>query len=410
MAFVNESTTAQVAFVGRQPIYGRAVNVFAYELLYRNGDGNLANFVDEDGATTKVMLNTFLEIGLDRIVGEHKAFINVTRNFILEKLYQAIPKERVVLEVLEHIQPDPPIIDALTDLSKQGYMIALDDFVYHEALEPLVAIADIVKVDVLSLPRVTVKEHVRALRRYPVKLLAEKVETHEDFEFCKSLGFDFFQGYFFCEPNVISGRGIPTNRMSMLFLLTKLQNPEIQIPQLEDIIKTDVSLSLKILRYVNSAYFGLLKKVDSIAQAACLVGIDRLRTWATLLAMASIKEKPYELIVTAMVRARMCEQLGLCLRQEAADSFFTVGLFSVLDSMFDSDMSEIVNTLPLSSDIRSALLPHEGVMGEALNCVIAYERGNWESVRCRNLELSTIREAYLNALHWTSTVLTLFRE
>ena len=370
----------------------------------------MADFDDGDQATAQVMQNAFLEIGLDQIVGEHKAYINVTPSFILGKWYQALPKDQVVLEILETIQPDPDILDALSELSKAGYTIALDDFVYEKSLRPFLAIANIIKIDVLALPPETVQDYVRMFRQYPVKLLAEKVETHEDFEACKALGFDLFQGYFFCKPQVVSGKSMQTNRMSMLILLAKLQDANIEMSELEDIIKSDISLSLKILRYVNSPYFGLMEKVDSIGRAACLVGIDRLRMWATLLTLVSMKEKPHELILTAIVRGKMCEFLGVALQQDAESSFFTVGLFSLLDTMFDGNMADIVSTLPLSSEVCEALLAREGVMGEALNCVLAYERGEWESVWCRDLDQSKIQEAYLQAIQWSSTIMGQFKE
>jgi len=203
---LDRAIESHTAFVGRQPIYGRSIDVFAYELLFRNDEVNRASFMDGNAATAQVMLNTFVEIGLDHIVDHHLAFINLTRDFVLGNYCIALPKDRVVLEVLENMGVDQELIDALNRLSGLGYRIALDDFVYHESLKPLVELADIIKVDVLALDRKTVAEHVEILRQYPVKLLAEKVETHEEFEFCRDLGFDYFQGYFFCKPKIISSQ------------------------------------------------------------------------------------------------------------------------------------------------------------------------------------------------------------
>ena len=277
------------AFVGRQPIYGRSIDVFAYELLFRNNEVNRASFTDGNAATAQVMLNTFVEIGLDHIVDHHLAFINLTRDFVLGNYCIALPKDRVVLEVLENMGVDQELIDALNRLSGLGYRIALDDFVYHESLKPLVELADIIKVDVLELDRKTVARHVEILRQYPVKLLAEKVETHEEFEFCRDLGFDYFQGYFFCKPNVISVKPMPANRMSVLALLTQLQNPTIEISQLERIFQEDLSLGSQVLRYINSAFFEMPKHIDSIDQAVYMVGTDRLRMWASLLMLGRIE-------------------------------------------------------------------------------------------------------------------------
>ncbi len=400
------SQSNATALVGRQPIYGSDVDVFAYELLYRGGDSNAANFADGDAATASVMLNTMLEIGLEQIVGSKLAFINMTSNLILGKLCETLPKTQVVLEILENVEPTPEIIEALTNLSQQGYTIALDDFIYHESLQPLVEIANIVKVDVMALSHEEIQEHVIWLRQYPIKLLAEKVETHEDFEFCRALGFDYYQGYFFCKPNVIASTRVPANRIAILMLLAKLQETDIEFSNIEKEIKTDVSLSYKLLRYVNSAYCGLPRTVDSIGQAACMVGLDKLRMWVTLMSLASMEEKPFELLVTATVRAHMCEQLGRVLQFEPIEQCFTVGLFSVLDGFFDCELSEILESLPLSSEVRNALLDRTGALGEVLDCVIAFEHGEWKQVECGQIDLAIIQSAYLEAIQWSSQILS----
>ena len=397
------------AFVGRQPIYGRSIDVFAYELLFRNNEVNRASFTDGNAATAQVMLNTFVEIGLDHIVDHHLAFINLTRDFVLGNYCIALPKDRVVLEVLENMGVDQELIDALNRLSGLGYRIALDDFVYHESLKPLVELADFIKVDVLELDRKTVARHVEILRQYPVKLLAEKVETHEEFEFCRDLGFDYFQGYFFCKPNVISVKPMPANRMAVLALLTQLQNPTIEISQLERIFQEDLSLGSQVLRYINSAFFEMPKHIDSIDQAVSMVGTDRLRMWASLLMLARIEEKPVELFVTAIVRARMCEQLALAHHVPDVDQYFTVGLFSILDGLLDQSMDDIIPTLPLEREIRQALLNRQGALGMTLDCVLAYERGDWDTVLCHGFEVETVKAAYLEAISWTSYITPLLK-
>lgn len=405
----SKAVDSNVAFVGRQPIYGRSIDVFAYELLFRNNEINRASFTDGDAATAQVMLNTFVEIGLDHIVDHHLAFINLTRDFVLGNYCVALPKDRVVLEVLENMGVDQELMNALQRLSKLGYRIALDDFVYHESLKPLVEIADIIKVDILELDRETVAEHVKILRQYPVKLLAEKVETHEEFEFCRDLGFDYFQGYFFCKPNVISAKPMPVNRMAILALLTQLQNPTIEISQLERIIQEDFSLGAQVLRYINSAFFEMPKQIDSIDQAVYMVGTDRLRTWASLLMLARIEDKPVELLVTAIVRARMCEQLALAYQVRDVDQYFTVGLFSILDGLLDQPLEDIIPTLPLGLDIQEALVHKTGSLGMTLDCVLAYERGDWDTVLCHGVEVETVKAAYLEAISWTSYLVPLLK-
>jgi c-di-GMP phosphodiesterase len=192
--------------LGRQPIYTRQLDIFAYELLFRNGTENYATFANGNEATSQVILHACVNIGLDDLVGQKLAFINVTRDFILSESFALLPAERVVMEVLENMQVDARLLDAVQRLSAQGYVIALDDFIYYDHLQPLVELADIVKIDVHALDRATVQEHVARLRHYKVKLLAEKVETAEDLAYCQALGFDYFQGYFFGQPYIVTGQ------------------------------------------------------------------------------------------------------------------------------------------------------------------------------------------------------------
>lgn len=389
-------------FVGRQPIYTRQLDVFAYELLFRSGESNWADILDGDRATSQVILNTFMEIGLDTIVGQKPAFINLTRDFILQDYSQIFPAGRVVMEVLEDVLVDAELVEAVRRLSAQGYTIALDDFIYHERLQPLVEIADIIKVDVLALDHTALQEHVAILRQYQVKLLAEKVETQDEFKYCRDLGFDYFQGYFFCRPEVIKGQRMPANRLVTLQLLAKLQDPAADFRDLEELISRDVSLSYKLLRIINSAFYSLPRKVDSLGRALFMLGTRSITTWVSLIILAGIDDKPHELMVTAMMRAKMCELLAQALGQAGKDTFFTVGLFSALDALLDSPMEEILQSLPLSDHITAALLSYEGLLGAALRCVLAYERGDWHEVHCPSLDRAVITDAYLQAIAWAT--------
>jgi EAL and modified HD-GYP domain-containing signal transduction protein len=389
-------------FVGRQPIYDRQLQVFAYELLFRSGDDNQAGFLDGDQATSQVILNTFMDIGIDPIVGSKLAFINMTRDFFLLDYTQIFPPDRVVMEILEHIEVDTEFIEAVRLLSSRGYTIALDDFVYRESLHDLLELADIIKVDVLALDRTELQEHVPFLRQYGAKLLAEKVETQDDFRFCKSLGFDYLQGYFLCKPEIIKGQRAPANRPLVLQLLAKLQNPEVDFKELEEIVRRDVGLSYKLLRVINSAYYSLPKKVDSLREALLLLGTAFITSWLRIIILAEIDDKPHDLVLTAMIRAKMCELLGKALSQQSTETFFTVGLFSALEALLDSPIEVIMESLPLSDDITSALVSHEGLPGETLHCVLAYERSNWDEVHCQSLDHGRITDAYLEAIAWAS--------
>ena len=391
-------------YIGRQPIYDRKLNVYAYELLFRAASDNSASFTDGDQATTDVIVNTFLEIGLDNIVGNRLAFINLTRSFFVGEHTVSLPKNRVVLELLEDIDADEEVIAGVKRLSDQDYTIALDDFIYHESLQPLVSLADLVKIDVMALNRDEIREHVNALRQHPLRLLAEKVETQEDFEFCKDLGFDYFQGYFFAQPKVIRGQRLPNNRLAILKLLSRLQDPNITPEQLEELISQDIAFSYRILRYVNSASLALPRKIESIRQAVVILGMQTIKSWTTLLAMSQVDNKPAELVVTAMVRGKMAEGLAKAMNAAQPDSFFTVGLFSALDALMDNSMEEILTQLPLADHIAAALLHRRGVHGDILECVLTYERGQWENLGCNQLGTHKIRDCYLEALQWAGDV------
>ena len=395
-------------FVARQPIYNRSLDVVAYELLFRDRDGGHAVITDPEAATSKVILNSFTEIGLENIVGNRKAFINVSKRFLLEgssTLLDLLPANRIVLELLEDVDPDEELLEVLRQLSARRYTLALDDFTYDDSLQCLVDVARIIKLDLVALDRATVEEHVDRLRPHGLKLLAEKVETHEDFEFAKGVGFDYYQGYFFCKPKTISGRSVATNQLIKLRLVSQLQAADVGFDELEDIISCDVGLSYRLLRYINSAFFSLPREVASIRQALVLLGQRNIRKWATLLVLADVdNEKPQELMVTGLIRARMCELVGEARGGLDADTYFTTGLFSVVDAMMDSTMEAILEELPLSEEIRQALLEHDGPAGEVLHAVLAFERGEIGEVAERLRESAPLQAAYLEAVAWAREV------
>ena len=387
-------------FIARQPIYDRKLNVYAYELLYRDGDtSNHANVTDGDDATSQVLINALMEIGLPDLVGNALAFINLTQQHILNGLPDTLAQENVVLEVLEDVVPDEALINALQKLKDEDYTIALDDFVCHDSKRSMVELADIIKIDIMELQGAALAEQVKQLRPTGTKLLAEKVETPEEFEYCKALGFNYFQGYFFCKPNIVKGKHTPTSRMAIMQLLTKVQDPDLDIGELQELISRDVSLSYRILRYINSAHFSIGKKIESMQQAINLLGLNTIKTWVTILAMSSVDDKPYELILTALIRARMCETLA---RKSniSPEHAFTVGLFSTLDAFIDKPLSETLAALPLADELHSALLKHTGDLGSLLDLTINYERGYWQHIPSTQFDTKTLRSNYLDALRW----------
>ena len=389
-------------FIGRQPIFDQDMNVYAYELLFRKESGSFdAEVTDGDSATSQVVLNTFVNIGLENLVGPHKAFINFTRTFISTPDLISLPPDQVVIEVLEDIEPTETVINTLKNLKEQGHTIALDDFVYDSKFEPLVELADIIKIDIMALDNAEIEQHVKKLKTYNLKLLAEKVETHEEFEFLKTLGFDYYQGYFFSKPSIVQGKSITPNQLTLLELVAKINNPDIEIEELSDIISLDVSLSHKVLKFINSPMSALRSKVESVQQAVVLIGINTIKNWATLLAMATGSTKPTELSTTALIRARSCQLLAKSCHLPKPDSFFTVGLFSTLDAMMDQPLDVLINELPLAEETMEALIEYKGDYGKALQCSMAMERGDFSQIGFGELNMTELSDIYLQSIQWS---------
>lgn len=385
--------------VGRQPIYNRTLDVVAYELLFRNSAENRAHVTNGDEATGQLLLNALVEIGLENLVGHQLAFINFTRRYLMDEGLLPLDKSQIVLEVLEDIEPDDEFIQALRRVSAAGYHIALDDFAFSEKYEALVAVARTVKLDVRALNRQQLQEHVSLLRQRGVQhLLAEKVETREDFEFCKQLGFDLFQGYFLSRPLIVTGKTVPGNRLVALELLSQLQDPKVRLEQLDTIVGRDVTLSFKLLQCVNSSALGLRRKVESIRQAISLLGFDRLRMLVSLITLSGFTETPQAVMTAALVRGKMCELLGCRLKRDDASSFYLAGLFSLLDVLLNRPLVEIITALHLADDVKDAILNQDGAIGEVLRCVIAVERTEWDGTGFLGLTPTQIQQAYLQAI------------
>lgn len=398
---VNRSAIEDV-FVGRQPIFDKKMDTFAYELLFRSSEANRAEFKDGERATAELMLNAFAEIGLDHIVGNYPAFVNVTEEFILDGSCESLPSDRVVIEVLEHVRPTSSVIHAIKQLKDKGYRIALDDFVMAPELMPLVELADIIKVD---LPLVSPEElgsHVETLRKYDLKLLAEKVETIEVHENCLQLGFDYFQGYLFCKPTVVKGKRLSCNRVAAMNLISKLQDPNVTCEEVANAIQAEPSLTVRLFRYVNSAYCGLEHKIESIQHAVTLLGLRQIKTLCSLSALVtSTKDKPAELIRTVLVRAKMAEVLANNLGYPETERYFMAGLFSALDALLDLPMEVAIENVPISQEIRDAIVEGKGEIGQVLDCVLAYEIGDWKKISCDPFSEVSVGSAYLEAISWT---------
>jgi EAL and modified HD-GYP domain-containing signal transduction protein len=388
--------------VGRQPIFNRTMGVYAYELLYRSGLENRATFKDGDQATVQVILNSLIEMGLDSIVGHSMAFINLTRNFLVGKYPILLPANRVVIEILEDVESDPSLLAAVKELHGTGFTIALDDVVQTERIKPFIGISSIVKFDMAQIDRFVFPDMVNEAKALGFRTLAEKVETQADYNTCRRLGVDYYQGYFLCKPNIIRGKKMDSSRLVVMQSLALLQNQRTSFSDLENTIARDVGLSYKLLRLSNSGYYSFPTEVKSLRQAISLIGLDTMRGWMSLILLTNLQDKPPELTNIALQRARMAESLAKLFGQAQPEIFFLVGLFSVLDALMDQPMNQLVADLNLSDIITNALLKYEGLPGYILYAILAYEKGDWASVMKLNVPADTMTQIYLDSIKWAN--------
>lgn len=390
-------------YIGRQPVLDGEQNVWGYELLFRSNAENRASFDDAQQATSQVILNALLEFGLERVVGDAKALVNLPRDFLLGEQADLLPPQQVVLEVLEDVVVDEAVVSGVRRLRDVGYMMALDDFAFEAHWEPLLEMADLIKVEVPAIaPEVRdgLRQRFKDIKRRGTRLLAEKVETHEEFEAYKALGFDLFQGYFFSRPNVMQSSRIPGNRTQALQLMCELNREDVQMRSLETLIKTNVDLSYKILRFVNSARYAIARDIDSVRDALVLMGLKQLRTLANMVVLAGIDDKPSELVELSLIRARMCEQLSEHENANCCEAAFTVGMLSTLDALLDRPLVEVVADLPVAPEISAALLAKEGRLGRYLSWTLACENSDGAALAATGLSASDMSSLYVDAWSW----------
>ncbi len=391
--------------IGRQQILDSKLNIYAYELLFRGQGLNLEDRDEATQATNQIITDAIIEIGINNIVDEHKAFINFTTQNILEKTPLFLPKDRVVIEVLENVKIDLRVINNLREMSQQGYLIALDDFVFTEEWKPLVEFTDIIKLDVLEMGEANVREAIAQLKPYNLKILAEKVETHSEYEYLRELGCDYFQGFFFSKPNLVSGKRIGVNQLAAVRLLTTINNPNVEFETLTRVISEDVGLSYKLLHYINSAFFSIPTKIESINQAITYLGMNELKRWINILMLSSLSDKPVVVMQNALIRGKMCELLAKIAGQKTGN-FFLIGMLSSLDSILDITLKDALDQLPLNDDIIEAILEHNGLGGEALGCVLSYEHWNTGEITFNKVDQSTIGDVYIESINWANKVMS----
>ncbi len=410
--FKNSAAPNQQVFVARQPIFNADKKVLAYELLFRSSLENMYDTsVAIEDASASTISSSFDVIGMDKLTNNKKAFVNLSKNLLIRGVPLLLPKGQVVVEILEDIKADDEVIRACQRLKKAGLILALDDFIYDDHQRPLIDLADIIKVDFLQTTGDERKNIIKKVNNPGIHFLAEKVETQEDYQQALDFGYTYFQGYFFSKPVIVQGRDIPVNKLNFLRLIREVSSPELGFEKLEQIIKHDLALSYKLLRMINSSFFGFSAKVESIRHALVLLGEKEVRKWSSLLALNELAyDKPEELVNVSVVRARFCELLceKFKLKKQPSDCFL-VGMFSLIDALIDRPMQEIVTELPIADEVKHALLGRPNLFNDLLKLVVSYEKGFWEElpVYARKLKIreEDLPDMYMEAVTWSNTML-----
>ena len=400
-------------FLARQPIFNRDVELFGYELLFRANDTSAAfDGTDAEAATTQVIANTVLSIGLDNVISGKKAFVNFNEALLRSGLHAMLPRDRVVLEILESVQMSSELAELCRTLRDEGYTIALDDFTPAPELEPLTEFAQVIKIDMHAVPQADQRRMLATYQGRGIAMIAEKVETAEDFQWARDAGYDNFQGFFFARPSLVRGRQIPSAKFNCLRLLQEMQNPELDFNRLQAVISQDLSFSFKLLRYVNSALFSHAVPIDSIAQALMMLGENGVRHWVALAALPELaKNKPGELVTHSLLRASFCERLAKLAGLESSQGFI-MGLFSLLDALIDMPLDEALRQAGVGPMITAALLEtgaQSGLLRQIYSLARSYEQCDWPAVTASaaalKIEAPGISQAYSDATFWAQRAL-----
>ena len=366
-------------FLGRQPIFDRHGDVEAYELLFRSSasSGSSSGMFDGEHATATVLVNALMHFGLQRVSGGKQLFVNGTYDFLTGEHPSLLPPDQVVLEVLEDVEPDARVVDSCRKWKEMGFRIALDDFLYAPHLQPLVDIADLIKVDISLLPAGGLKEEVGKLKGYRGRLLAEKVETPEQHQEALDAGFHLFQGHFYCKPETMGNQSISASQARALEILQRAMT--VEAPQdMEEVLARDLALSYKLLKYINSVGFGLRVKVNSVSHALGMLGLCNIRTWLSVVVLSQTSaDKPVELMKQALLRGRFLELLAESGQDAGRKSdYFVLGMFSLLDALLGLPMERILQELCLPDLVEEGLVDMNSSSAQLLALVKSLERGD----------------------------------
>lgn len=383
-------------FVGRQPILDKEGQIFGYELLYRNSEENRFPTVNPESATLQLLVNSFLSIGFDKVTESRKSFINFTSELLIEDIFSRLSPARVIIEILEDVEITSTFISRMKKIKQRGFQFALDDFIIQEQYTQhteLFELIDYVKVDFLAVSEAERKGIEAFIQKYPhIRMVAEKIETEAQFMVAKASGYELFQGYFFAKPEIIKGMDIPSTLSSHSYILHKLSEEDADIDEVVELIVRDMSVTYKLLRFINTMHFGVPKKVGSVKQAVMLIGFQHLKKWMRILLVHHIGEhsssgRVKALVSFSLTRARMCELIAQTIGKENSDEYFFVGMFSLMDVIMQKSWEDLLPLIPFSENVANTLKGEETEMTTVLQLAIAIEKFDWLQIRELRIQL-----------------------
>lgn len=398
-------------YIARQPIFNKDMSIFGYELLHRGNPENHYGNEDHSRATAELVRNSFLVLDFDNLTDGTKGFINFTQDLLEAEIPQILPKEKVIVEILETVEASDLIIEVCKKLKKEGYILALDDLIFDRTdydYTPLIELADIIKIE---FPSADKKKQRELLKKYKNKVtfLAEKVESREEFREAAEMGYDLFQGYFFCKPMMMKSKEIASLNVHLIEILKELQKAVPNFFKISETISKDLGLTYKLLKMANSIYYGTKTEITSLHQAVVRLGIGEMKRWISILLIKDFEnDENSELIKVCLLRGKLLALMAREMKRNLLETdFFFTGVLSSIDIIMDQDMQAIINDLALSDDVKKALIGEKGQLRDCLDTVLLYERLEFDeamaSLTAMEIDLGRFTELYIEALTWQRT-------
>ena len=387
--------------IARRSIYDDTIKVKGYRLLFEDAEGQRNQLGVPLSLTTEAIAELFETESMQRIIGDGLIMVNFSSDMLQQDIPSSVLKQRLIIVIDgRDITLNDALKSRLQQFRHQEHWVALGGETDLASVEAIAAEIDIFRIDIGHVDDDKLKSLTQALSKHELKLMAHNIQTHAGFDQCKQLGFELFAGSFLDLPNLDSGQSVSANRLTTMRLLVALEDPDISVDTVEELISQDARLGFRLLKAVNSAAFGLPREVSSLREAVVFLGLKQIRSWASMVIISSQDEKPSDLLLRTMIRARMCELMAEYIGADDVKSYFTVGLFSNLDAILDKKMDELLNELNLNPLLHQALLEQDGDLGSMLENVIAYEHGNWDELEDSGLEMDVWRDVYMDSVRW----------